>query len=114
VGCVQARFTKAILAQKAGIELDLERIFSQTVSGQPKAEVLAMFLEQHSECTEFHFVEDKMSTLHKVIGDDRLDKYQLHLVDWGYNTEEEREVAQQSDRIQLMSSQDFEGLLKAR
>lgn len=35
----QARFTEAILRQMAGIHFPMDRIFSQTVSGQPKSEV---------------------------------------------------------------------------
>ena len=37
----QARFTEAILRQMAGIAFPPNRIFSQTVSGRPKSEVLA-------------------------------------------------------------------------
>lgn len=35
----QARFTEAILRRMAGIHFPMDRIFSQTVSGQPKSEV---------------------------------------------------------------------------
>ena len=38
---------KAILEQKAGIDFPLDRIFSTTVSGQPKSEVLQMLCERH-------------------------------------------------------------------
>ena len=40
------------------------------------------------------FVEDKLSTLIKVANDKRLSKWDLFFVDWGYNTEDERQVAQ--------------------
>jgi hypothetical protein len=49
----------------AGIEFPIERIYSQTVSGQPKSEVLQMLQDRHPGCS-YHFVEDKMGTLSKV------------------------------------------------
>jgi hypothetical protein len=49
----------------AKVPLDADRIFSQTVSGQPKSEVLAMLQERHPG-TQYHFIEDKMGTLEKV------------------------------------------------
>lgn len=61
----QARFTKTILEQMAGIEFPMERIFSQTVSGRPKSEVLQDLQSKHPEAS-CHFVEDKLSTLEKV------------------------------------------------
>jgi len=61
----QARFTKTILQQMAGIEFPMDRIFSQTVSGRPKSEVLHQ-LEQEHPGFACHFVEDKLSTLEKV------------------------------------------------
>jgi hypothetical protein len=49
----------------AKVPLDTDRIFSQTVSGQPKSEVLTMLQERHPS-TQYHFIEDKMGTLEKV------------------------------------------------
>jgi hypothetical protein len=62
---LQARFTEAILRNMAAITFPTERIFSQTVSGQPKSEVLVKLAAAHagSKC---HFIEDKLSTLEKV------------------------------------------------
>lgn len=62
----QARFTEAILRKMAGIEFPMDRIFSQTVSGRPKSEVLENLHAKHPEAESFHFVEDKFSTLEKV------------------------------------------------
>ena len=56
------------MRQMAGIDFPGDRIFSQTVSGQPKSEVLEMLAARHPEAAGFHFVEDKMSTLEKVRG----------------------------------------------
>lgn len=107
----QAHFTDTLLREMAGVQLPMERIFSQTVSGQPKAEVLAMLQERHSNAAGMHFVEDKMGTLDKVAQDPRLMDWKLYLVDWGYNTPEERARAQASDRIQLIGFEEFGQLL---
>ena len=39
----------------------------------------------------------------KVCKDPKLEAWQLYLVDWGYNTPEERQRAQDNPRIQLLS-----------
>lgn len=62
----QARFTETILNQMAGIPFPGDRIFSQTVSGRPKSEVLEGLQAAHPEAESLHFVEDKLSTLEKV------------------------------------------------
>lgn len=108
---MQERFTQAILKQMAGIDFPLERIFSQTVSGQPKSEVLEQLQAKHSECDNFHFVEDKLSTLQKVMMLDKLQGFNLYLVDWGYNTEDEKDLARQNDRIQLVTISQYSAML---
>ena len=97
----QARFTEMILRQMAGIEFPPDRIFSQTTSGRPKSEVLEMLQERHPD-TRYHFVEDKFSTLEKVIACPSLEDWNLYLVDWGYNTRPERDAASKNSRIQLI------------
>ena len=42
-----------------------------------------------------------------------LDKWQLYLVDWGYNTEAERRRADADPRITLLSKEDFLALTSA-
>ena len=153
---LQARFTEAILRQMAGISFPPDRIFSQTVSGQPKSEVLEMLAARHPHAPSLHFVEDKMSTLEKV-GAGRglggrgrgrggaywpgvssggpaggmlclhmpamapgrpsswpqvaklpsLEQYHLYLVDWGYNTQQERRRAAANERIAVVDIQQF-------
>lgn len=132
----QARFTETILRQMAGIPFPADRIFSQTVSGRPKSEVLEGLEAAHPEAASYHFVEDKMSTLEKVRrmkgggGDsdrwshplplvncptqvakmDALKHWNLYLVDWGYNTAAERARAKANPRIDVVSISDFEAL----
>ena len=53
------------MRDKAKLALPLDRIFSQTVSGAPKSEVLLKLAHRHPG-VQHHFVEDKLSTLEKV------------------------------------------------
>mmetsp|Transcript_33386 Transcript_33386/g.79152 ORF Transcript_33386/g.79152 Transcript_33386/m.79152 type:complete len:375 (-) Transcript_33386:163-1287(-) len=108
--CLQARFTEALLRDMAGIPFPSDRIFSQTVSGRPKSEVLAMLMEQHPNA-ELRFFEDKMGTLEKIAQMEGMDPWKLFLVDWGYNTEEERERARASDRIALIGPDQYAALM---
>lgn len=62
----QAHFTELLMRDMAGIAFPAERIFSQTVSGRPKGEVLAMLAARHPGTPRKVFVEDKLSTLEKV------------------------------------------------
>jgi len=94
------------MEKMAGISFPADRIYSQTVSGRPKTEVLTMLQERHPGCA-CHFVEDKMGTLVKVKADPALEGWRLYLVDWGYNTEEERATASADDRIQLIGADAF-------
>ena len=109
---LQERFTKTILERMAGIDFPLERIYSMTVSGKPKAGVLKMLQEEHPGFTP-HFVEDKLSTLQKVEKDGALENYSLYLVDWGYNTEPEKQYARDSSRIELIGMERFGELMTA-
>lgn len=63
---LQAHYTEILLRDMAGIDFSKERIFSQTVSGRPKGEVLHALAAKHPEASERIFVEDKLGTLEKV------------------------------------------------
>ena len=117
----QARFALALLREIGKIPFEEDRVFSQTVSGQPKSEVLRMLEERHGggggeggegdESVSFHFVEDKLSTLEKVAADETMSRWKLYLVDWGYNTEEERERARRNGRIEVVGVERFRELI---
>jgi hypothetical protein len=96
----------------AGIDFPLERIYSMTVSGKPKAGVLKQLAQEHPGATA-HFVEDKLATLQKIEKDKDLEDYHLYLVDWGYNTESEKQYARDSTRIELINSARFGELLQS-
>ncbi len=50
----------------ARIDFPKDRIFSQTISGRPKGEVLTALAARHPDAAGLVFVEDKLSTLEKV------------------------------------------------
>lgn len=106
----QARFTEMILERMAFIDFPKDRIFSQTVSGRPKTEVLEMLQERHPD-TQYHFVEDKYSTLVKVEQCPSLDAWNLYLVDWGFNVQKERDAATASDRINMVDISQFRAII---
>ena len=65
MGLAQARFTEALMHNMARVPIASEDIFSTTVSGQPKSEILVDLQRQHPGLT-YHFVEDKLGTLEKA------------------------------------------------
>ncbi|GIM02068.1 hypothetical protein Vretimale_6800 [Volvox reticuliferus] len=62
----QAHYTEILMRDMASVPFPPDRIFSQTVSGRPKGEVLAALAAQHPDAVTKIFVEDKLSTLEKV------------------------------------------------
>ena len=110
----QARFTKQILDDLAGVALPMERIYSQTVSGAPKSDVLAQLAAAAPGARRLLFVEDKLSTLVKVAATPGFERWELYLVAWGYNTQAERAQAQAHPRIRLVTLEEFPALLMGR
>ena len=108
----QARFTSALLADTAGVPFPDDRIFSQTVSGEPKSNVLLKLAAEHPSAAGLYFVEDKLATLEKVAAEPACAAWQLFLVDWGYNTAKERERARgrRDGRIRVIGMDEFAGL----
>lgn len=64
---LQAHYTDVLLRDMAGVDLPIDRIYSTTVSGEPKSSVLAHLAERHPDAGKYIFVEDKHSTLEKVM-----------------------------------------------
>tara|TARA_B100000073_G_scaffold39714_3_gene29767 strand:- start:872 stop:1747 length:876 start_codon:yes stop_codon:yes gene_type:complete len=110
----QARFADAILVDMGGVKIPEEDLISTTVSGEPKADVLVRLEETFNKdgASRMIFVEDKLSTLIKVANDKRLTKWDLFFVDWGYNTEDERQVAKHDYRMKLIGKEEFCALLR--
>jgi len=107
----QAHYTEIIMRDMAGINFPADRIYSQTVSGRPKGEVLAQLADRHKGTPACIFVEDKLATLEKVCKDASLNHWQLYLVDWGYSTRKERERAAANPRIKVIGYEAFAKLL---
>lgn len=106
----QGRFALAILDRMGGITIPEEDMFSTTVSGIPKTDVLRT-LGAEGKPRKI-FVEDKLSTLEKVCKASDLDDWELYLVDWGYNTPAERERAAANPRIDVIGVEEFISLLR--
>ncbi|OEL27503.1 hypothetical protein BAE44_0011478 [Dichanthelium oligosanthes] len=108
----RSRFAEALLKELAGIDFPSERIYG--LGTGPKVKVLQQLqqMPQHQGLT-LHFIEDRLATLKNVIKEPALDKWNLYLVTWGYNTQKEREEAQGISRIQLVDLPDFSASLPA-
>ncbi|XP_044960047.1 uncharacterized protein LOC123411172 isoform X2 [Hordeum vulgare subsp. vulgare] len=106
-----SRFAGALLKELAGVDFPSERIYG--LGTGPKVKVLQRLQEmpQHQGLT-LHFIEDRLATLKNVIKEPALDKWNLYLVKWGYNTQKEREEAGAISRIQLIDLPDFSKQLK--
>lgn len=110
----QERYTAQLLGDMAKTPVPYERILSTTLSGLPKTTVLAELQEKHGDGdTRMVFVEDKIATLEKVCATPGLEQWELYLVNWGYNTKEERTRAEENPRIKLLGPREFQSLVEA-
>ena len=101
----EGRFINQLL-QKQGIELSDAQIIGKE-SQRPKHQVLRELAATNSELSSIWFIEDRLKTLLSIQPYADLAAIQLFLADWGYNTEQEREAAQQNTRIELLSLSNF-------
>jgi phosphoglycolate phosphatase-like HAD superfamily hydrolase len=102
----EGRFVRQLLQQQ-GVDLRAEQIFGKEVK-RPKADTLRSRLLQDPDSTPtIWFIEDRLKTLQQVSADSSLIPVGLFLADWGYNTPQDRAVAQSDRRIQLLSLQTF-------
>ncbi|PIN18592.1 hypothetical protein CDL12_08746 [Handroanthus impetiginosus] len=107
----QTRFADALLRELAGVTIPPERIYG--LGTGPKVKVLKQLqdMPEHLGLT-LHFVEDRLATLKNVIKEPELDKWNLYLGDWGYNTQKERDEAANISRIHILQLSDFSKKLK--
>jgi len=87
----QERFVEEILRVNQ-IKIPQENIFGLDAK-MSKEQVLLLLQERHGD-TPICFVEDRLPTLLKVMDNAQLKAIQLQLADWGYNTAEDKELAQ--------------------
>jgi phosphoglycolate phosphatase-like HAD superfamily hydrolase len=98
----EGRFINQLLQQQ-GIELCDAQIIGKE-SQRPKHQVLRELAAPESA---IWFIEDRLKTLLSIQPYADLAEIQLFLADWGYNTQPEREAAQQNCRIELLSLSNF-------
>lgn len=102
----QERFAQALLAAW-GLAFPADRLFGLE-AGRSKEKLLAELSVQHAgEPVRIHFVEDRVETLLRVAGDERLDAVRLYYAEWGYGTPEQLAQAQAHSRITVWREQDF-------
>lgn len=102
----EGRFVKHLLLQQ-GVQLHEQSIIGKE-SKRPKPQVLRELMAQaNQKPLNLWFVEDRLKTLQSVQQQSDLDAVKLYLADWGYNTQDEREVTQSEPRIQLLSLSQF-------
>jgi len=102
----ERRFVQQLLQQE-GVNLPSAAIFGKEVK-RPKYEILKELIQTADEkIANVWFVEDRLKTLQLVQQQTDLEDVKLFLADWGYNTQAERETAQNDPRIQLLSLSQF-------
>jgi len=99
----QERFVEQILKANQ-IELPGEHIFGLDKKLSKQA-VLSQLLIQHPDIP-LRFIEDRLATLTAILNNKNLNKLDLQLVDWGYNTVEEKLIAKEKG-ITLISLPQF-------
>ncbi|NET48414.1 MAG: HAD family hydrolase [Merismopedia sp. SIO2A8] len=123
----EGRFIHRLLQQQ-GIDMPRELIYGKEVK-RPKYETLRLVIEDviqqgksqvssdlamentvASQHSRVMFVEDRLKALQAVTTQSDLKSVQLFLADWGYNTEGDRTLAKEGDRIQLLSLEQFTGV----
>jgi phosphoglycolate phosphatase-like HAD superfamily hydrolase len=102
----EGRFVQQLL-QQAGVNLPTNAIFGKEVK-RPKYEILRELIQvADTKPVKLWFMEDRLKTLQLVQQQPDLKDVQLFLADWGYNTQPEREAAQNDPRIKLISLVQF-------
>lgn len=102
----QERFVQTLF-EGYNIKFPAEHIFGLD-TGRKKEDVLEELLARAEfRAARWHFVEDRLATLMRVAARDSLRNWHLYLVDWGYNTVTDREVASSNPAISLWSPEHF-------
>jgi len=74
----------------------------------PKYETIRLIIEKEKvNPAEIWFIEDRLNTLNLMAKQADLKNVQLFLADWGYNTEQMRNLTKYHDRIKLLSLDQF-------
>jgi phosphoglycolate phosphatase-like HAD superfamily hydrolase len=100
----EGRFIRELLQQQ-NVDPDRLQIFGKEAK-RPKPQILREILTAQNS-PGIWFVEDRLKTLQAVQKQAELASVGLLLADWGYNTEDDRQIAQKDDRIHLISLDQF-------
>ena len=98
----EARFIQALL-DRHGVDLEPSQIYGKERQ-RPKYETLLELLPNYSHIT---FIEDRLKTLQTIAIHAELDSVKLLFADWGYSLPKDHDLAQKSDRIQLVTLPEF-------
>ncbi|MDZ8055583.1 MAG: HAD family hydrolase [Aulosira sp. ZfuVER01] len=102
----EGRFVQQLLQQE-GVDLPPKAIFGKEEK-RPKYEILRELIQTAAQKpVSLWFVEDRLKTLQLVQQQPDLTDVKLFLGDWGYNTQHDRETAQNNQQIQLLSLSQF-------
>ncbi|BAY24814.1 hypothetical protein NIES2100_46110 [Calothrix sp. NIES-2100] len=102
----EGRFVQQLLQQE-GVDLAAKAIFGKEEK-RPKYEIIRELIQTASrKPVSLWFVEDRLKTLQLVQQQSDLADVKLFLGDWGYNTQAERQTAENDQRIQLLSLSQF-------
>lgn len=102
----EGRFIQQFL-DTYNINLDGQYIMGKECK-RPKYETLRLIIKQEKiEPREIWFIEDRLNTLFLIEKQPDLKNIQLFLADWGYNTEQMRNLTKNQDRIKLLSLKQF-------
>jgi phosphoglycolate phosphatase-like HAD superfamily hydrolase len=100
----EGRFIQQLLRQQ-GIRLTEDQVYGKEVK-RPKTQILRELTEKSGN-VPIWFIEDRLKTLQGIEQQTDLKNVTLFLADWGYNTDRDRQSIQESDRIYLLSLQQF-------
>jgi phosphoglycolate phosphatase-like HAD superfamily hydrolase len=100
----QERFVKHILAA-SHIELPDSRIFGLDKNMNKEA-VLLDLMKRHADL-EIHFVEDRLPTIFNVIDSESLTSVKLLFALWGYNTDDDKDIAGKQTTVESIMLDNF-------
>lgn len=98
----QERFV-TLLLEHAGVSMPTDRIFGLERRRAKPEVLLELSADEGRRGRTFHFIEDRVDTLHDVMATAGLEAVRLYLADWGYNTPAQRDGAARTGRIQVVS-----------
>ena len=106
----QERFVMEILKHKNLMMIPKkENLYGLENKIGSKADILLYLTKNRlKDGQTIHFIEDRVETLVKIADTPGLEKVNLYLVDWGYTTSEQKQVAKNNERIKIIGKEQFD------